>query len=44
MLLEVHKNTESGNPKVIKAKNGIIMVLLDSAVFGSKTIRFSKYQ
>ena len=32
-LLDVYKNTESENPKVIKAKNGIIMVLLDKTVF-----------
>ena len=33
LLLDVYKNTESENPKVIKAKNGIIMVLLDKTVF-----------
>ena len=34
--LKCRKNTESKNPKVVRTKNGIIMLLSKFAVFNSK--------
>ena len=34
--LKCRKNTESKNPKVVRTKNGIIMILSKCAVFNSK--------
>ena len=38
------KNTESKNPKVVKTKNGRIMLLLKCAVRDNKKIKFIKEQ
>ena len=40
--LKCAKNTESKNPKVVKAKNGRIMLLLNCVVCGSKKSWFIK--
>ena len=40
--LKYRKNTESKNPKNIKAKNGRIMLLSNSVVCNSKKSRFIK--
>ena len=40
--LKCRKNTESRNPKVIKIKNGRIMLLSKCAVFDSKKLKFIK--
>ena len=34
--LKCRKNTESQNPKVVKTKNGSIILLSNCAVYGSK--------
>ena len=40
--LKCRKNTESRNPKVVKIKNGRIMLLSKCAVFDSKKLKFIK--
>ena len=40
--LKCRKNTESKNPKVVKAKNGKIMLLSKCAVCDSKKSKFIK--
>ena len=40
--LNYRKNTESKNPKVVKNKNGIIMLLSKCAVFKGKKSKFMK--
>ena len=40
--LNCRKNTESKNPKVVKIKNGRLMVLLNCAIWGGK--KFIKEQ
>ena len=42
--LKSTKNTESKNPKVVKTKNGRIMLLLKCTVHDSKKIKFIKEQ
>ena len=42
--LKCRKNTESKNPKVIKTKNGRIMLLSKYAVCDSKKSKFIKEQ
>ena len=42
--LKCRKNTESKNPKVVKTKNGRIMITSNCAVCGSKNLRFIKEQ
>ena len=42
--LKCRKNTESKNPKVVKTKNGRIMLLLKCAVCDSKKSKFIKEQ
>ena len=42
--LKSWKNTESKNPKVVRAKNGRIMFLSKCAVYDSKKLTFIKEQ
>ena len=42
--LKSRKNTVSKNPKVVRAKNGIIMLLSKCAGFNSKKLKFIKEQ
>ena len=42
--LKCRKNTESKNPKVVRAKSGRIMLLLKCAVCDSKKLKFIKEQ
>ena len=42
--LKCRKNTESKNPKIVKTKNGRIMILSNCAVCNSKKARFIKEQ
>ena len=42
--LKCRKNTESENPKVIKTKNGRVMILSKCAVCNSKNLKFFKEQ
>ena len=42
--LKCRKNTESKNPKVVKTKNGRIMLLTKCAVCDSKKSKFIKEQ
>ena len=42
--LKCKNNTKSKNPKVVKAKNGRIMVISNCAVSDSKKSRFTKKQ
>ena len=42
--LKCRKNTESKNPKVVKTKNGRIMITSNCAVCGSKNLRLIKEQ
>ena len=42
--LKCRKNTESKNPKIIKTKNGRIMLFLKCAMCGSKKSKFIKEQ
>ena len=42
--LKCRKNTESKNPKIVKAENGRIMLLLSCEVCNSKNSRFIKEQ
>ena len=42
--LKYTRNTESKNPKVVKTKNGKIMLLLNCAVCSSKKSGFIKEQ
>ena len=42
--LKCRQNTESKNPKVVKTKNGRIMLLSNCAVSNSKKSRFVKEQ
>ena len=42
--LKCRKNAESKNPKVVKAKNGRIMVLSNCTICGSKKSKFIKQQ
>ena len=42
--LKCRKNTESKNPKVVRAKNGSIMPLSKCAVCESKKLKFIKEQ
>ena len=42
--LKFRKNTESKNPKVVRAKSGRIMLLLKCAVCDSKKLKFIKEQ
>ena len=42
--LKCRKNTESKNPKVVRTKNGRIMLLSKCAVRNSKKSRFLKKQ
>ena len=42
--LKFRKNTESKNPKVVRAKNGRIMLLSKCAVCDSKKLKFIKEQ
>ena len=42
--LKYRKNTESKNPKVVRTKNGRIMLLSKCAVRNSKKSRFLKKQ
>ena len=42
--LKCRKNTESKNPKVVKTKNGRIMLLSKCAVCDSKKLKFIKEQ
>ena len=42
--LKCRKNTESKNPKVVKTKNGRIMLLSKCAVCDSKKSKFIKQQ
>ena len=43
-FLKCGKNTESKNPKVVKTRNGIIMLLSKCAVCHSKKLKFIKEQ
>ena len=42
--LKCRKNTESKNPKVVKTKNGRIILLSKFAVYHSKKSKFNKGQ
>ena len=42
--LKCRKNTESKNPKVVRTKNGRIMLLLNCAVCNSKKSKLLKQQ
>ena len=42
--LKCRKNTKSKNPKVVKTKNGRIMLLSKCAVCDSKKLKFIKEQ
>ena len=42
--LKCRKNTESKNPKVVRTKNGRIMLLSKCAVCNSKSSKFTKEQ
>ena len=42
--LKCRKNTESKNPKIVRAENGRIMLLLSCEVCNSKNSRFIKEQ
>ena len=42
--LKCKKNTESINPKVLKTRNGKIMILSKCAICGSKKSKFIKEQ
>ena len=42
--LKCRKNTESRNPKVVKTKNGRIILLSRCAVWGTKKSEFMKEQ
>ena len=42
--LKCRKNTESKHPKIVRTKNGRIMLLLKCAVWHSKKSKFSKNQ
>ena len=42
--LKCRRNTESKNPKTVKAKNGRIMILSKCVVCGNKKLRFMKEQ
>ena len=42
--LKCRKNIESKNPKVVKTKNGRLMVLSNCAVCGSKKTKFIEEQ
>ena len=42
--LKCRKNTESRNPKVVKTKNGRIILLSRCAVWGTKKSKFMKEQ
>ena len=42
--LKCRKNTENKNPKVVKTKNGRIMLLLKCSVVNSKKLKFLKEQ
>ena len=42
--LKCRKNAESKNPKVVRAKNGRIMLLSKCTVFNSKKSKFIKEQ
>ena len=42
--LKSRKNTESKNPKVVRTKNGRIMLLSKCAVCNSKKLKFFKEQ
>ena len=42
--LKIRKNTDIKNPKVVKAKNGRMMLLSNCAICDSKQSRFSKQQ
>ena len=41
---KIRKNTESKNPKVVKTKNGKIMLLSEFAVCSSESSKFIKEQ
>ena len=43
-FLKCRKNTESKNQKVVKTKNGRIMLLSKSAACNSKNLKFIKQQ
>ena len=40
--LKIRKNTDIKNPKVVKTKNGRMMLLSNCAICDSKQSRFSK--
>ena len=42
--LKCRKNTESKNPKVVRTKNGKVMLLSKCAVCNSKKLKFLKEQ
>ena len=42
--LKCRKNTKSKNPKIVRAKNGRIMLLSKWAVCNSKILKFIKEQ
>ena len=42
--LKCRKNTENKNPKVVRAKNGRIMLLSKCAVYDSKKLKLIKKQ
>ena len=42
--LKCRKNTESKNPKIVRTKNGTIMILSKCAVCHSKKLKFIKKQ
>ena len=42
--LKCRKNTEKENPKVVKSKNGRIMLLSKCEVCNSKKLKFAKEQ
>ena len=42
--LKCRKNTESKDPKLVRTKNGRIMVLSKCEVFNSKKLKFIKQQ
>ena len=42
--LKCGKNAKSKNPKFVKTKNEIIMVISNCVVYGTKKIRFIKEQ
>ena len=44
LYLKCRKNTESKNPKVVKTKNGRIMLLSKCALCNSKKMKFIKEQ